>query len=100
MSAQLQLTGAAERWDQTFQKLGRSAPARRADEGALDYQRRLARVGRRYIPAGEQMAKIRFDHTLPDAVVPKYTEMMRQAVERNMYRLNTHLARVTRAACA
>jgi hypothetical protein len=36
-----------EDWDATFQKLGRSAPAQRADEADADYQRRLARVGRK-----------------------------------------------------
>jgi hypothetical protein len=76
----------AERWDATFQKLGRSAPAQRADEATVDYQRRLARVGRRYIPAGEEIARVRFDHTMVDAVVPKFSEMMRAAVERNLYR--------------
>jgi hypothetical protein len=32
-----------EDWDATFAKLGRSAPAQRADEATVDYQRRLAR---------------------------------------------------------
>jgi hypothetical protein len=77
-----------ERWDETFSKLGRSAPAQRADEGTLDYQRRLARVGRKYIPAGEEIASVRFDYSMPDAVVPKFSEMMRSAVERNLYRVD------------
>jgi hypothetical protein len=49
----------AEKWDATFAKLGRSAPAQRADEATADYQRRLARVGRKYIPAGEEIARVR-----------------------------------------
>jgi len=76
----------AEKWDTTFQKLGRSAPAQRADEATVDYQRRLARVGRKYIPAAEEIARVRFDHTMVDSVVPKFSEMMRAAVERNLYR--------------
>ena len=76
----------AERWDSTFAKLGRSAPAQRADESGLDYQRRLARVGRKYIPSGEEIARVRFDSTMVDSVVPKFSEMMRSAVERNLYR--------------
>ena len=76
----------AERWDATFQKLGRSAPAQRADEATVDYQRRLARVGRKYIPAAEEIAWVRFDSSMVDAVVPKFSEMMRAAVERNLYR--------------
>jgi hypothetical protein len=76
----------AEKWDATFAKLGRSAPAQRADEATVDYQRRLARVGRKYIPAAEEIARVRFDHTMPDGVVRKFSEMMRAAVERNLYR--------------
>jgi hypothetical protein len=86
MSMEVELTGAQARWDQTFSKLGRSCPARRADEAPLDYERRLARVGRKYIPAGEQIAQVPFDHTLPDAVVPQFAEMMRQRVEANLLR--------------
>jgi hypothetical protein len=82
------MTTVAERWDATFAKLDRSAPAQRADEGTLDYQRRLARVGRRYIPAGEEIAQVRFDHSMPDEVVGKFSEMMRNAVERNLYRVD------------
>ena len=48
----------AEKWDATFAKLGRSAPAQRADEATVDYQRRLARVGRKYIPAAEEIARV------------------------------------------
>jgi hypothetical protein len=77
---------AQERWDQTFAKLDRSCPAQRADESHVDFLRRLSRVGRKYIPAGEPIAQVRFDHTLPDEVVPKFSEQMRQAVERNLYR--------------
>ena len=67
----------AEKWDATFAKLGRSAPAQRADESGIDYQRRLARIGRKYIPSGEEIARVRFDHTMVDAVVPRFSEMMR-----------------------
>jgi hypothetical protein len=75
-----------ERWDSTFAKLDRSCPAQRADEDPVDYLRRLSRIGRKYIPEGEQIARVKFDHTLPDAVVPKYSELMRQCVEKNLYR--------------
>jgi hypothetical protein len=86
MSTQIEPAGAQARWDQTFAKLDRSCPAQRADESGIDYLRRLARVGRKYIPKGEQIAQVRFDHTLPDAVVPQYAELMRERVEANMYR--------------
>ena len=75
-----------ERWDGTFAKLDRSCPAQRADEDSTDYLRRLSRIGRRYIPANEEIARVKFDDTLPDAVVGKFSEMMRSAVERNIYR--------------
>jgi hypothetical protein len=74
-----------ERWDGTFAKLDRSCPAQRADEAPVDYLRRLSRVGRRYTPKGEQMASVNFAE-LPDDVVPKFSELMRAAVERNLYR--------------
>ena len=77
-----------ERWDGTFAKLDRSAPAQRADEAEVDYLRRLSRIGRKYIPAGEEIARVKFDDTLPDEVVPKFSEMMRSAVERNLYRVD------------
>lgn len=79
------MTSAQERWDSTFQKLDRSCPAQRADEGQTDYLRRLSRIGRKYIPRGEQMASINFAE-LPDETVPKFSELMRAAVERNLYR--------------
>jgi hypothetical protein len=75
-----------ERWQETFEKVGRSCPAQRADESNLGYQKRLARIGRRYIPEGEEIARVRFDNSLPDEYVPKMSEMMRAAVERNVYR--------------
>ena len=74
-----------ERWDGTFAKLDRSCPAQRADEGSTDYLRRLSRIGRKYIPKAEQMASINFAE-LPDETVPKFSELMRAAVERNLYR--------------
>ncbi|HZZ25518.1 MAG TPA: hypothetical protein VFE60_24515 [Roseiarcus sp.] len=74
-----------ERWDGTFAKLDRSCPAQRADEASVDYLRRLSRIGRKYIPKGEQMASINFAE-LPDETVPKFSELMRAAVERNLYR--------------
>ena len=77
----------AERWDETFAKLGRAAPAQRADESTLDYQRRLGRVGRKYLPKYEELANLNF-RQLPDAVVPKFSEMMREAVERNIFRVD------------
>jgi hypothetical protein len=75
-----------ERWDGTFAKLDRSCPPQRADEAEVDYLRRLSRIGRRYIPAVEEIARVKFDDSLPDSVVPKFSEMMRAAVERNLYR--------------
>jgi hypothetical protein len=74
-----------ERWDGTFAKLDCSCPARRADEAPVDYLRRLSRIGRRYIPKAEQMASVNFAE-LPDDVVPKFSVLMRAAVERNLYR--------------
>jgi hypothetical protein len=74
-----------ERWDGTFAKLDRSAPAQRADEDSTSYLRRLSRIGRRYIPKGEQMASINFAE-LPDETVPKFSELMRQCVEKNLRR--------------
>jgi hypothetical protein len=61
------------------------APARRADESTTSYLRRLSRVGRKYIPAGEQIARVDFSE-LPDATVYKFSEVMRQAVARNVTR--------------
>ena len=75
-----------ERWDRTFSLLDRACPTQRADEGQTDYLRRLSRIGRRYIPANEEIARVRFDATLPDETVPKFSELMRAAVERNLYR--------------
>src|SRR6476661_6965066 len=76
-----------QRWDGTFQQLDRSCPAQRADEAQVDYLRRLSRIGRKYIPRSEQMASINFSE-LPDEVVPKFSELMRTAVERNIYRVD------------
>jgi hypothetical protein len=76
-----------ERWDSTFAKLDRSCPPQRADEASVDYLRRLSRIGRRYIPKGEQMASVNFAE-LPDSVVPKFSELMRQRVEANIHRID------------
>jgi hypothetical protein len=76
---------AGMKWDKTFAKLGRSAPARRADEDETNYLRRLSRVGRRYIPLSEDIAKVNF-YELPPSTVPKFSELMRAAVERNILR--------------
>jgi hypothetical protein len=81
------MTSAQERWDQTFAKLNRSCPAQRADEASVDYLRRLSRIGRRYIPRGEQMATINFAE-LPDEYVGRYSELMRQCVEKNLRRVD------------
>jgi hypothetical protein len=86
MSEQFEPVGAHACWDATFQKLDRSCPARRADESGPDYLRRLSRIGRKYIPKGEQIARVRFDDTLPDNVVGRYSELMRQCVEKNIRR--------------
>ena len=82
------MTFTQSRWDKTFAKLGRSAPAQRADEGDADYLRRLSRVGRRYIPAGEKIAQVRFDHSLPDATVERFSELMRECVEKDITRVD------------
>ncbi|HZZ22322.1 MAG TPA: hypothetical protein VFE60_06995 [Roseiarcus sp.] len=74
-----------ERWDATFEKLDRSAPAQRADEASVDYLRRLSRIGRKYIPRSEQLASVNFAE-LPDETVPKFSELMRQCVEKNLRR--------------
>ena len=86
MDVRLEPIGPQARWEETFQKLGRSAPMQRADEDDLTYLRRVSRVGRRYIPAGEEICSVRFDSTMPDAVVVKFSEMMRQRVEANLRR--------------
>jgi hypothetical protein len=85
-----------ERWNDTFMKLDRSAPAPRADEAQVDYLRRLSRVGRKYIPKSEQMASVNFAE-LPDEVVPKFSELMRAAVERNLYRVDNMMPGELRA---
>src|SRR6516164_7893343 len=77
-----------ERWDATFQKLDRACPARRADEASVDYLRRLSRVGRRYVSRDEPITRVRFDDTLPDAVVEKFSEQMREALERAIVRVD------------
>jgi hypothetical protein len=86
MNMRLEPTGPQALWEETFQKLGRSAPAQRADEGEMDYLRRMSRLGRRYVPSGEEIARVAFDYTMPDAVVPKFSEMMRERVEANLRR--------------
>jgi len=86
MNMRLEPTGPQALWEETFQKLGRSAPMQRADEGDMAYLRRVSRVGRRYIPAGEEIAQVHFDASMPDAVVPRFSEMMRERVEANLRR--------------
>jgi hypothetical protein len=86
MDVKLEPVGPQALWEETFQKLGRSALAPRADESDLQYLRRVSRVGRKYVPIGEEICSVAFDHTLPDAVAPKYSEMMRQRVEANLRR--------------
>jgi hypothetical protein len=51
----------------------------------MDYLRRLSRIGRKYIPRGEQIAAVNFSE-LPDTTVPKFAELMRQRVEANLFR--------------
>jgi hypothetical protein len=74
-----------ERWDATFAKMDRACPARRADEAAVDYLRRLSVIGKRYLPKDERITRVTF-RDLPDEVVPKFSEMVREAVERNLVR--------------
>jgi hypothetical protein len=76
-----------EKWDATFQKIDRSCPSRRADERGVDYLRRLSVIGKRYLPRDEKIASVTFK-TLPDEAVPKFSEMVREAVERNLYRVD------------
>jgi hypothetical protein len=85
MAIQLEDDGIQSKWDRTFAALNRSAPARRADESETSYLRRLSRVGRKYIPRAEDIAKVDFDE-LPDAVVQRFAELMRAAVARNVTR--------------
>ena len=59
--------GLRPKWQETFEKLGRAAPAPHADESDLQYLRRISRIGRRYIPAGEEIAKVAFDSSMPDS---------------------------------
>jgi hypothetical protein len=73
------------KWDDTFAKLDRSAPAQRADESSTNYLRRLSVIGKRYLPNSEKITNVTFK-TLPDEVVPKFSELVRQAVERNLTR--------------
>jgi hypothetical protein len=49
------------------------------------HDRAANEVALKYIPAAE-IARVRFDSSMVDAVVPKFSEMMRAAVERNLYR--------------
>jgi hypothetical protein len=79
------MTTIMERWDSTFAKIDRSCPARRADEAAVDYLRRLSVIGKRYLPRDQKITSVTFK-TLPDEVVPKFSEMVREAVERNLTR--------------
>ena len=74
-----------ETWDTVFGRIGRSAPARRADESSVNYERRLATVGQRYIPASEEVANINFAR-LPDDAVAQFSTMAQEAVTRNLYR--------------
>jgi hypothetical protein len=86
VTTQLVPEGNQARWDDTFQRLGRSAPAQRADESEPDYLRRLSRVAKKYIPLDEEITRVRFDQTLPDNVVRRFSEMAREALLRSMVR--------------
>jgi hypothetical protein len=86
MTVTLEPSGIQARWDATFQRLDRTCPQRRADEDSTDYLKRLSRIGRKYIPKGEPLASVAFDRTMPDEVVHKFSEMMRQCVEKNILR--------------
>jgi hypothetical protein len=77
-----------ERWDRVFRLHDRTCPPQRADESEMNYMRRLSRIGRKYIPRYEEIGRVKFDSSLPDEVVPKLSEMMRDAVERNVYRVD------------
>jgi hypothetical protein len=86
VSERLEPIGPVAQWDETFQKLGRSAPPPHADESDLQYLRRVSRIGRRYIPAGEEIAKVAFDSSMPDSAVRTFSEQMRKRVEANLRR--------------
>jgi hypothetical protein len=86
VEVKLESSGPQAQWDETWAKLGRAAPAPRAGEGDADYLRRMARLGREYIPAGEEIAGVAFDSSMPDSVVPRFSEMMRERVEANLRR--------------
>ena len=70
MDMRLEPTGPQALWEETFPKLGRSAPTQRADEGDMAYLRRVSRVGRKYIPAAKKLPGCVSTPTMPDAVVP------------------------------
>jgi hypothetical protein len=76
-----------ERWSATFSLLDREAPIRKADEAQVDYLRRLSRIGKRYLPLSEPITEVRFSE-LPDDTVEQYSELCREAVERNLYRVD------------
>lgn len=65
--------------DDTFAKLDRAAPVRRADEAPMDYLRRLAIVGKKYIPKSEEVHAGRRRR-------PDFLGEGREAVERSLYR--------------
>jgi hypothetical protein len=74
-----------EKWDTVFGQIGRSCPARRADESSSNYERRLASIGQRYIPASEEVASIDFAR-LPDDAVDRFSAMAQEAVTRCLWR--------------
>jgi hypothetical protein len=78
---------AQERWHATFEKIDRSCPSQRADESSTDYLRRLSVIGKKYLPWSEDVKRVKFqDGGLPDDLVEKFSELVREAVERNLRR--------------
>jgi hypothetical protein len=94
MSMQLLPSGHQARWDETLGKINLRADAQRSGESEIDYLRRLAIRGKKYLPRSEDIVEVKFSRNLPDNKklhdrdVLRYSEMVRQAVERNITRVD------------
>jgi hypothetical protein len=79
-----------EKFDDAFQVWGRSAPAMRADESAVSYVRRIARLAQKegYLAYDEPAKKIEFDD-IPDQYLGKYTPMLIDGIKRSVLRSDT-----------
>jgi hypothetical protein len=74
-----------EQWEAVFNQIGRSCPPPLANEAQVDYLRRLSIIGKRYLPNDEQVKRVTFKR-LPDDVVEQYSSMVKEAVERSIWR--------------